>query len=238
MSVDILDDFRGEVESAFGRELLSLMLYGSRAEEAPEPGRPVSAMIVVRKLERAALARLRKGLHRFLREGIALPAIFTEEFLARSADVFPLEYLGLLERRRLLAGRDVIAGIAVSRANLRHQVEFELKGKLLSLRRMYLAASGRKEEAAFLQETVGPVVSVARGLLLLADRPAPQGKEEIVDAVEASFGLRLPVLRELLAASRKRRDAGVGEDTAFAYMEEVERLCAVADTWPPGTDRT
>src|SRR5206468_2757222 len=62
------------------------------------------------------------------------PVVLTEEQIRRSVDVFPLEFLDLAERRALLEGRDVLAGVHVDRANLRHQCEYELRSKLLGLR--------------------------------------------------------------------------------------------------------
>ena len=156
--------------------------------------------------------------------------------------MFPLELLGIAEKRRILAGRDVVVDLPITTTNLRHQVEFELKGKLLAMRRMYMQTFGGKEPARLLLATVGPLVSVARGLLLLADRapgasPAsvPHDKEEIVAEIEKRFAVSLHTIREILAARRVRTmSASRAAEIFFPYLEEADRLCSLSDRFPGG----
>jgi hypothetical protein len=236
----LLDEYRGDVERIFGDDLVSLTVYGVHAREEPAPGAEASVLIVVRELSRAALQRYHDVAHRFARRGIPAPPILTEAFLRESADVFPLEFLAMAEKRRVIAGRDVVAELAITTRNLRHQVEFELKGKLLALRRMYMQTFGRKELARLILSTVGPLVSVARGLLLLAARRpgappsiAPHDKEEIVAEIEKRFAVSLHSVREAVVA----RKAGTmspsrAEEIFFPYLEEAARLCSLSDRFP------
>ena len=242
MHRSLLEEYRKDVERIFGQELVSLTVYGGRAEEEPAPGAEAAVLIVVRELSRPALEGYHDIAHRYARRGIPAPPIFTEAFLRESADVFPLEYLGIAEKRRILAGRDVIADLPITTTHLRHQVEFELKGKLLSMRRMYMQTFGEKELARLLLATVGPLVSVARGLLLLADRApgaspagAPHDKEEIVAEIEKRFAVSLHAIREVLAAKRAgTMSAARAGEIFFPYLEEADRLCSLSDRFPAG----
>jgi hypothetical protein len=224
-----LDAYRGAVERIFGEDLVSVTLYGGHALDPPEEEGDVAVLIVVRELRRTALEAYREASPGFAKQGIPPPPIFTEEFLARSIDVFPLEFLGMKEHRKVLSGRDVMADVRVDRGNLRHQVEFELKGKLLSLRRMYLATRGAQELAGLLRNTAGPIVSVARGLILLSGHDAPHAKARILAEIESRFGVALPLLREVVTAAGGKALEGRAEEIAPGYLEEVERLCAAAD---------
>jgi len=229
----LMEEFRAEVEKIFGDDLVSLTAYGSHAADEPErQGGDISVLIVVRTLRKEALSSYRNIAHRYSRRGIPAPPIFTEAFLKDSSDVFPLEFLGMAERRRVISGRDIVPELDITRDNLRHQVEFELKGKLLALRRMYMGTFGNKELLGLLGDTVGSVVSVARGLLLLSNREAPHGKTEILDAIEKQFGVALPAIREALAVRRGEKiPPARAEELFFAYQEEVERLCSLADCY-------
>ncbi len=233
MVAGLMEEFRAEVEKIFGDDLVSLTAYGSHAADEPErQGGDVSVLIVVRTLRKEALSSFRNIAHRYSRRGIPAPPIFTEAFLKDSSDVFPLEFLGMAERRRVISGRDIVPELDITRDNLRHQVEFEMKGKLLALRRMYMGTFGNKELLGLLGDTVGSVVSVARGLLLLSNREAPHGKTEILDAIEKQFGVALPAIREALAARRGEKvPPARAEELFFAYQEEVERLCSLADCY-------
>lgn len=239
MVAGLLEEFRTEVEKIFGEDLVSLTAYGSHAADEPEKqGGDVSVLIVVRTLRKEALSAFRSIAHRYSRRGIPAPPIFTEAFLKDSSDVFPLEFLGMAERRRVISGKDIVSDLDITKANLRHQVEFELKGKLLALRRMYMGTFGNKELIGLLGDTVGSVVSVARGLLLLSDREAPHGKTEILDAIEKQFGAALPAIREALASrSGEKIPPARAEELFFAYQEEVERLCSLADCYRAETAR-
>jgi hypothetical protein len=233
VSPGVLEEFRTEVEKIFGEDLVSLTIYGSHAAEEPEsPSGEVPVLVVVRALRREAFNAYRNIAHRYARRGIPPPPIFTEDFFRNSSDVFPLEFLGMSSLRRVISGKDVVADLEITAKNLRHQVEFEMKGKLLALRRMYMGAFGNKALLGILRDTAGPIVSVARGLLLLSNREAPHGKTEILDAIEKNFGVALPALREALAArGGEKIPPARAEELFFAYQNEVERLCSLADCY-------
>src|SRR3989304_3398129 len=157
------------------------------AADAPAPGKEISLLVVVRTLREEALENFRRIAHRYARQGIPTPPLVTETFFRGSTHVFPLEYLGMAERRKVLAGTDVLADLAISAENLRHQIEFELKGKLLSLGRMYLATSRKREISRLILSTVGPIAAAPRGLLLALDPRAPHRKEEVLGGREERF---------------------------------------------------
>ncbi len=232
MGTGLLEEYRAETEKVFGEDLVSLTVYGSHAAGEPRPEAEVSVLVVVREIRKETLSAFRNIAHRFARRGIPPPPIFTESFLKESVDVFPLEFLGMRSQRRVIAGKDVVADLDITTENLRHQVEFELKGKLLSLRRIYMGTFGNKEFLGVLKDTVGPVVSAARGLLLLADGKAPHGKPEIVEEIEKRFGVPLPSIKEALAAKRGAKiPPGKTEDLFLGYLEDVDRLCSLADAY-------
>ena len=238
MGASLLEEFRAETEKIFGEDLVSLVAYGSHAAEKPGTDSNVSVLVVVRELRKEAFSAFRDIAHRYARRGIPAPTIFTESFMKESADVFPLEFLGMRSLRRVLAGKDVVAELAITTGNLRHQVEFELKGKLLSLRRIYMGTFGNREFLGVLADTVGPVVSAARGLLLLAERDAPHGKREIVEEIEKRFGVQLPSIKEALAARHGAKiPQARGEELFQGYLDDVERLCSLANSYGRGTDR-
>jgi hypothetical protein len=235
----LMEEFRSEVEKIFGEDLVSLTIYGAHAADEP-PGREenVSVLVVVRALRREELSAYRNIAHRYARRGIPAPPIFTEGFLKESSDVFPLEFLGMASQRRVIFGKDIVPELNITTRNLRHQVEFELKGKLLTLRRMYMEVFGNRELVALLKDTVGSVVSVARGLLLLSDREAPQEKIAILDGIEKHFGVALPAIREVIAARQGGKiPHSRAEDLFFSYQGDVERLCSLVDEYPMETAR-
>ena len=75
------------------------------------------------------------------RLGHPLPVYFTVEELSDAADVFPIEFHQMANARIVLYGHDPFEFVKLSNANLRHQTEYELRSKLIQLRRLYIPAS-------------------------------------------------------------------------------------------------
>jgi hypothetical protein len=76
-----------------------------------------------------------ESVFRWWREkGNPSPLLMSQDEVARSTDCFPIEFRDMKERRRVLAGADVVADLAIGDAFYRAQVEHELRAKLLRLR--------------------------------------------------------------------------------------------------------
>jgi hypothetical protein len=73
-----------------------------------------------------------------------VPVFWTERELKASSDVFPVEFTDLKECNKVLYGRNVVAEIIVDGKNLRHQLEFELRSKLLRLRSEWFSIKDSK----------------------------------------------------------------------------------------------
>jgi hypothetical protein len=129
------------------------------------------------------------------RHRLATPLLVDPDYLRSSRDVFPLELLELRDRHRLLHGAsDPFAALPPPNPTyLRLELEEQVKGKLLHLRETYVAlgVSGRGLDT-LLATTRGPFDVILRGLLYLADRPRPARLADVVEAVAAAYGLRLP----------------------------------------------
>jgi hypothetical protein len=75
--------------------------------------------------------RIRKKLPRLV--------FWTEAEIRNAWDVFPLEFEDIKENHRCLAGRDPFSTRRVNKKQMRYQLEFELRSKLLTMRENWLA---------------------------------------------------------------------------------------------------
>ena len=73
--------------------------------------------------------------------GHPVPVYFTVSELQNAADVFPIEFHQMEMARKVLYGTDVLSTLRISDDFLRHQAEYELRSKLIQLRRQYIPAS-------------------------------------------------------------------------------------------------
>src|SRR5262245_51775621 len=129
-----LSAFARDVEQALGGQLVSLVLHGSAAGEEWVGGRSdVNTAIVVPRVTVAVLEALVPVVGRWRRQGFAAPVVLDDEYLAGARDTFPMELDHIRRQHRVLAGRAVVATLALDRPALRRDGEPEARGKLAGL---------------------------------------------------------------------------------------------------------
>lgn len=226
----LVDDLR----AAHGENLSSIVLYGSVAAGDQVELRSDHNLLIV--LQRITLEDMRLS-HTTMRDWLAnrqpMPVYFTVEELKRAADVFPIEFLQMEQARKILHGRDPFEFVDISQANLRHQTEYELRTKLIQLRRLYIPASTSGEKlSALMSDSLASFAALFRAVLILHGQDSPVGKTDSVRATAHLLGLdespfeRIFELRSKTAAKLSEAEA----NTVFsAYMTQIERVIEAVD---------
>jgi hypothetical protein len=163
------------------------------------------------------------------------PLVLSEAQARGSADVFPAEFLELLQRRALLAGSDVLADLVVHPYNLRHQCEYELRSKLVGLRQAYLLSGGADGMAQrLLVQGAGGLAAVLRSIVILRGEPAPEDPTALVDAVARAYGVDAAALGAPFAARTVHAaDAEEASRSRFAgFLAALEALVLAIDAFP------
>jgi len=228
-------EFVALARSVFGEKLVSLTLYGSYLKETFTPGvSDVNVLVIVGESSDAALRDLgAKGSRLMRRHGIT-PLILTRREFVTSADVFPMEYLDIVETHQVLVGPDVTSELEIDRSNLRHQIEHQLRGNLVSLRQLAVAAGRprlfkkvllRRE----LQQWYGRLAAILRGLLRYKGKTdLPGSPEELVAAVNEAFGFESGPIMQLLAC-RNRRECPDSFELIDSMLARLTKLVEVVD---------
>ena len=222
------------LNEALGPGLKSVVLFGSAA--AGDFVKGVSGhdvLIVADKLGAAELAALSAPLARWRQAGNPQPQLFTAAELAGSADVFPIEFMQMEKARKILFGRDPFEFVKISRANLRHQTEYELRTGLIRLRRLYIPASTSAERLANLMtDSLGSFAALFRAFLILQGQEPPVSKQETIDAITQLLGLDATPFPRILALHNDGA-ATLTIDQAnslFAsYMVQIEKVIEAVD---------
>ncbi len=143
----------GDLRSTHGENLASVVLYGSAATgEYVESQSDYNLLIALHRITPEDLRLAQPPVREWQRLGHPLPVYFTFAELRDAADVFPIEFHQMERARLVLYGRDPFESIHISDANLRHQTEYELRSKLIQLRRLYIPASASAQR---LQDLMG-----------------------------------------------------------------------------------
>src|SRR6185436_10115685 len=147
-------------------------------------------LITLNRLAPADLRLAQAPMREWQRLGHPLPVYFTTEELSDAADVFPIEFHQMANARVVLYGPDPFASLSFSDANLRHQTEYELRSKLIQLRRMYIPASVSIEKLCdLMSDSLSSFAALFRAVLMLHGEEAPVGKPDCVRATARRFGL-------------------------------------------------
>jgi len=185
-----LDQFVKDVTWMFGDQVKSIVLFGSAVTDDWHANySDYNLLIVLQKITQAELAKFSNLLPSWLAAGNPPPLLMTPEELERSADVFPMEFLDCQESHRLLFGANLVGSLRVSRANLRHECEHELRGAVMRFRTRYAAIADRPHEIKeLLIRSWSTFAVIGRHLLRLADQPVPPLKLEVYAAVMKMVG--------------------------------------------------
>jgi len=121
------------------------------------------------------------------------------------------------DRRKVLHGVDVIAGVHVSMKHHRTQVEYELRAKLLRLRQQ--GAQVLSDPAALLKlcvDSVGTFCMLGRHALLVAGAEALHERREIVHRLKEVLGCPGSPFDLLLDLREGKARRGPGERRYWA----------------------
>ena len=218
---------------AYGRDLRSVVLYGSAAgEDFHHKHSDLNILCVVRSLELQALEKAEATANWWRRLGNPAPLLLAEDEVGRSTDAFPIEFLDLSEQHRVLHGDDPVAAVSVDAHYHRVQVEHELRAKLLAIRQRYLGMHRDKKAVLQLMVDALPSFSVLfRHALMLAGETVRVKKREILERAGQRFAfdpLPFVAILELREGKRKRRELEV-RSTFEGYYTGISRVCDAVD---------
>ncbi len=224
----------GDLQATHGENLAAVLLYGSAA--AGDTGASASdynLLIALRRITPEDLRLAQAPMREWQRLGHPLPVYFTLAELSEAADVFPIEFHQMSRARVVLYGDDPFATLTLSDANLRHQTEYELRSKLIQLRRHYIPASVSIDRLSdLMSDSLTSFATLFAPALMLDGVEPPVLKHEIVRTSVARFGLdgapfeRIFALRETGARPATETEAN---ELFAAYMTQIERVVDAVD---------
>jgi predicted nucleotidyltransferase len=198
-----LTGFVDATKQAFGADLISIVLFGSGAEQNLRATSDVNILLVLKRFDRALADRLREPL-RFAHAAIELNAMFMlESEVPLAMDAFAVKFSDIQHRHRVLHGSDPFASVAVSDAALLRRLKQVLLNQQIRLRERYILMSLREEQLGrVIADAAPPLRASAASILQLEGTPAPSPKKALERVVTA---LNDPAFTEVLAAMTKVR---------------------------------
>lgn len=231
---DALNGLVKDLVATHGDNLASVVLYGSAAAgDHIELRSDYNLLIALKRITPEDLRLAQPAMREWQRLGHPLPVYFTTEELSDAADVFPIEFHQMANARVVLYGQDPFAFIKFTDANLRHQTEYELRSKVIQLRRMYIPASVSVDKLCDLMgDSLASFAALFRAVLILYGDEAPVAKPDVVRVLVRRFNLNGQPFEKIFAfrASDYLPPSEKEANEIFAaYMDQLQHVVELVD---------
>lgn len=231
-----------ELERIYGLDLKSVVLYGSAAGgERSEKFSDFNVFCVLANPTPAELAKANRVVRKWVKKGNPPPHFFGPEHIERSLDVFPIEFLDMMDRHQILLGNDPFEGVNVALKNLRHQCESELKGKIIHLRAFYAANCHKPRRIAHIMVDSFPTfIAAFRASLRLAGQEPPKETKAVVEKCAIGVGFNPEVFFDIIAIRAGESILPRGDDALSMferYLTELETVTNYVDKLEQGDSK-
>ena len=229
---DEIDVLKQKLIEVHGENLKSVVVYGSAVVEGLDDDRPKKVLVVLDQIAPGDLRVAHDVAEWWRSEGNPVPVYFTSEEMSDSSDVFPIEFIDMSEVRRVLFGGDPFDSLEVQTQNLRHQLEYELRAKLLRLRRLYIPVSENANQLARLMaESLDSFAVLFRHILLMMGKPGPFNKRDCVNSLAEALQLDKRVLDRIYQyeADEEVWIESETNETFAKYLVQIDKVIDEVD---------
>lgn len=228
-----------ELEKIYGDNLKSVVLYGSAVDgDHSKKFSDINIFCVLARPTPAVLAKANPAVRKWVKKGNPPPHFFGPEHIERSLDVFPMEFLDMMDRHKVILGRDPLESVNVDIKNLRHQCESEFKGKLIHLRAFYAAnCNDTKAIARMMVQSFSTFLAGFRAALRLVGERPPLESRKVIEMAAAHLGFKPGVFAEIIEIRSGTSLLPRGNDALIMfeqYLTEIETVTNYIDKLETG----
>jgi hypothetical protein len=164
----------------------------------------INSIVVLRDMNLNFIDFLAPLGKKYGKKRIAAPLVMTPEYIFRSVDEFPVEFLDFKLLHKTVFGEDIISDIKIKKQPLRIQCAREIKIKLFGLRQGYLSSMGKK---GYLKEglirSITGSMSLFRAIINLLGNEPPIQRADVIKALGNATGIKTDIFIKLLMLKGK-----------------------------------
>jgi hypothetical protein len=219
-----LGELVSRLKEAAGKNLESVVLYGSAASGTYRPGTSdLNVLCTLVSIDVHELQLLAPVVLWWTREEKEpTPLFFLSEELQGSTDVFPIESLDVQRSHRVLFGSDPVANLEIPMNLHRVQVERDLRLLLLRLRQHVLHSGNNElEYTTILKKTASGAMILLRHTLLAFGEEPPAETSTLFGRIAAATGADASAFQ---AAYGYHEGEGLPEDCFTVYDRYIHAL--------------
>ncbi len=220
-----------ELLGEHGSNLHSFHIVGSAViPDYNEKLSDINSVAVLHNMDLKFLAFLAPLGRRYGKKHIAAPLVMTPEYIHRSLDVFPIEFLDFRLIHRTIYGSDILKDLQIDKPHLRLQCEREIKTKLVSLRQGYISSLGKREHLdSTLVRSITGSMAFFRAVITLLGKEPPVSRSAVISEFGAATGIDTAVFSEMLALKARsfkpsERELHILFERYYATLESTEKI--------------
>ncbi|MEW6599902.1 MAG: hypothetical protein AB1499_02940 [Nitrospirota bacterium] len=229
----IIKPFLDEILAKYLDRVHSIYVTGTAVtDDFDEKVSDVNSIFVLKEMDVKFLEIIAPLGRKYGKHRVAAPLIMTPEYIDSSSDVFPIEFLNFRHIHSTVYGEDLFRDIGISRADLRHQCERDLKTKLIWLRQGYLSSMGdSKTLTEGFAKSITGYVPLFRALIVLFGKEPPIKQADVIRALSGAMNINTDVFAKVLKEKHKRGKLSIEElNTMFEdYYTATEKLGKMVD---------
>jgi len=230
---EIFIEFTDDYKKAYGEKLESIVLYGSGAKGQYIAGQSdLNFLLILSPDGISYLDRALPLVQKWRKRNVAVPLILTRNYIESALDTFPIEFLDMRQFHTVVYGEDPLQSISIGKRDLRHQIERELRGKLVYLRAGFLGTGiDREALREMIASSVPAFAAIFSALLFLKDEESQKSRSETMKRVCEVFGLDASTIQTVLNV---RSDSWRGstvqlQELTQRYIAEIRKLVELVD---------
>ena len=188
MVSSIISEFVEAARKSFQDDLISVILFGSAAEDKLRASSDVNVLLVLRNFSMAKADSFCTPMRMAHVAGRVETMFLLESEIADAAEAFAVKFDDIERRRRVLYGVDIFADIKIPRQAMKTRLRQVLLNISLRLRERYAISSQNEERLVeLLVEMAGPLRASAASLLDLEGQKS-SSPSEALRSLSDSFG--------------------------------------------------
>jgi hypothetical protein len=159
----------------------------------------INSVVVLHKMDLKFVEFLAPLGKKYGKKKVAAPLVMTPEYIEKSLDVFPVEFLDFKLIHRTIYGSDLLQDLRIDMPHLRLQCEREIKTKLIGLRQGYISSLGKKEDiTSLLVRSFTGSTALFRAIISLLGKEPPIPRAEVVAMFGSATGINVDIFEKLL----------------------------------------
>ncbi|MBW1813676.1 MAG: hypothetical protein JRJ39_08380 [Deltaproteobacteria bacterium] len=231
--VKLFEPFYDQMITSFKDKIHSITITGSAlTEDFDRKYSDINSILTLKEMDLKFLKRFAPLGKKFGKKRIAAPLIMFPEYVTKSLDVFPIEFLNIKLIHLTVFGEDIFKSIDINKADLRHQCERELKVKLIDLRQSYIASLGNNKILAqgFINSFSG-YIPLFRGIIYLLGQNPPESNTDVISSLGELTGINTNMFMDVLKEKKERLKLSTDQVNAIFenYYSAIEKLGNLVD---------